>query len=148
MSGFTVYKNHVTFCKNYCCDNYQVAKAADNTYMTINSVAGTKYLGCGSYVAFPKGQMYCECCYSWKQLDMANRAWVAHYMGKLIEPFLVCEDCSKKMTIHFIDSYPLCGTFRISYIKSKSRCKRIVNGITNWLCKNKVVDYDPTYLWD
>ena len=150
MSGFIVDGPHVTFCKEYRCDSFQVAKAAENTYMTITSVAGTKYLGCGSYVAFPKGQMYCECCFSWKNLNMTNRAWAVHYNGRLVEPFLVCEECSKKMSIPSIVSQPLCGTFRASSMKpkAKAKCISVAKSLGKWLCKSKVVEYDPDYLWD
>ena len=146
MSGFTVSGPQVIFCKEYRCNSHQVAKAAENTTMTITSLAGTKYLGCGKYVAYPKGHIYCECCYSWKSLDITNRAWVLHKCGDLMEDSLVCEDCCKRMSFPSYVSVPLCGTFHASTIKPKS--VSIVKRLCKWLGKKDTPQYDPNYLWD
>jgi len=94
MSGYTVTGPQVRFCKEYLCCGFHVAKAIENTTMVITSVAGSVYAGCSQYVVFPKGRMYCQSCFSWKQLDTCNRAWTITDKINLFEPYLVCEECS------------------------------------------------------
>jgi hypothetical protein len=92
--------------------------------------------------------MYCECCFSWKNLDMSSRAWAVYCDHQLVEPFLVCEECSKKMPIPTCVSQPLCGTFRASSPKPKAKCISFAKRLSKWLCKSKVVEYNPDYMWD
>jgi hypothetical protein len=92
--------------------------------------------------------MYCECCFSWKTLNMTNRAWAVHYTGQLVEPFLVCEECSKKMSIPTFVCQPLCGTSRASSTKPKAKCISVAKCLGKWFCKKNVVEYNPDHLWD
>jgi hypothetical protein len=143
MSGYKVSGSYVTFCKEYRCTGYEMATAVENTTMTITSIAGIKSLGCGQYVAFPKGNMYCGCCYSWKPLDMNNRGWAMYYGGNLIELSLVCEGCSRKMSFTRIVSRPLCGA-PMPEPKSPSLVKRLCK----WWRTRNVPKFDPDYQWD
>lgn len=144
MSGYKVSGHHVTFCKEYRCIGHEMATAAENTTMTITSVAGTKYLGCGQYVGFPKGNMYCGCCFSWKPLDMNNKAWVVHLTGQLIEPSLVCEGCSRKISFRYQVSQPLCGT----HVRPRAKSSSIVKRLCKWWRSKNVPEFDPDYQWD
>jgi hypothetical protein len=146
MSGFTVSGPHVTFCGKYCCSGFEMAHAAENTTMIITSVAGCKYLGRGNHVVFPKGNMYCGCCFSWKSLDMNNKAWAVHLGGTLIEPFLVCEGCAMKISVESLVSQPLCGTLRVS--KRKIKSPTFVKRLCKWWRTSNAPQFDPEYQWD
>jgi hypothetical protein len=143
MSGYTVSGPNVTFCKEYYCTGIEMATAVENTTMTITSIAGLKSLGCGQYVAFPKGGMYCGCCYSWKPLDMNNKGWAVYFGGHLIEPSLVCEECSRKMSIVNVVSRPLCGA-----LMRKPKSPTFVKRLCKWWRSRNTLKYDPDYQWD
>ena len=135
----------MTFCKEYSCYGFEMAEATSNTMMKISSVAGSSYLGCGRYVVFPKGQMYCAGCYSWKALDQANKAWAISKAGQLIEPFLVCEGCSKEMACPHLVSSALCGEVHASQMKPKHASVKKMLG--KWL-RPRNVPQSSLVEWD
>jgi hypothetical protein len=144
MCGVIIDKHQVVFLKKYRCVGFNMAQAAENTTLTITSLAGIKYLGRGKYVVFPKGHMYCDCCYSMQPLNMDNKAWVVSYKGQLVEPFLVCETCSKKMAS--FTSQPLYASCNASQLPNKQPV--FLDKVCKLLCIKITPDIHEDIMWD
>jgi hypothetical protein len=75
---------------------------------------------------------------------MDNKAWAVSYRGQLVESFLVCEDCSKKMSSFTSQPlYALCNASQLPKTYSS-----ILKRVGKWICIKPPSNVHEDIMWD